>query len=187
MHLASYSLAVLARTQDPAVWPGALAQVLWAGVAEAEGGIAAPDELATVLRAHNCRPEAFMGLLQDMAGMGISSQQAMLDYMVGRADAATLAALQPSGTSDLRVGCQVPPCMLRTMVGAWQEQLCDAVQYVGETGVWDEPSEVLTHHVPLGMHWRSPVPSAPGIHWAGPRGLAPSPLLLYETLSLIHI
>eukprot|EP00969_Alexandrium_andersonii_P331232 14639764-Alexandrium_andersonii.AAC.1 len=62
-----------------------------------------------------------------MEGMGISSQQAMLDYMVGRADAATLAVLQPSGISDLRVGCQVPPCMLRTMVEAWQEQLCDAV------------------------------------------------------------
>eukprot|EP00969_Alexandrium_andersonii_P302780 13384547-Alexandrium_andersonii.AAC.1 len=73
--------------------------------------------------------------------MGISSQRAMLDYMIGRADVATLDALQPSGASDVRVGCQVPPCMLRPMIGAWQEQLCEAVQHVGETGVWDEPSE----------------------------------------------
>eukprot|EP00969_Alexandrium_andersonii_P283436 12530817-Alexandrium_andersonii.AAC.1 len=38
MHLASYSLAALARTRDPAVWPGVLAQLLWAGVAAPEGG-----------------------------------------------------------------------------------------------------------------------------------------------------
>eukprot|EP00969_Alexandrium_andersonii_P090761 4006635-Alexandrium_andersonii.AAC.1 len=76
-----------------------------------------------------------------MAGMGISSQRAMLDYMVRRADAATLEALQPSGGADLRPGCQVPPCMLAPVVGGWQEQLCEAVQHVGEMGAWDEPSE----------------------------------------------
>eukprot|EP00969_Alexandrium_andersonii_P079674 3512644-Alexandrium_andersonii.AAC.1 len=61
--------------------------------------------------------------------------------MVGRADAATLEALQPSGRDDLRAGCQVPPCMLGPMVEAWQEQLCEAVQHVGEPGASDEPSE----------------------------------------------
>ena len=75
-----------------------------------------------------------MGLLQDMAGMGISSQQAMLAYLVGRADPSALRALQPSGIGDLRVGCQIPPCLIRNMVGAWQEQLCVAVQHIGEVG-----------------------------------------------------
>eukprot|EP00969_Alexandrium_andersonii_P342670 15146518-Alexandrium_andersonii.AAC.1 len=62
-----------------------------------------------------------------MAGMGISSPSAMLDYMVRRAESATLEALQPSGLADLRVGCQVPPCMLAPLVNGWQEQLCEAV------------------------------------------------------------
>eukprot|EP00969_Alexandrium_andersonii_P320940 14182149-Alexandrium_andersonii.AAC.1 len=86
----------------------------------------------------------------------------MLEYMVRRADAATLEALQPSGCADLRPGCQVPPCILGPVVGGWQEQLCEAVQHVGEMGAWDEPSEVLTHHIPLGLHWHLPPPSAPG-------------------------
>eukprot|EP00969_Alexandrium_andersonii_P239665 10579693-Alexandrium_andersonii.AAC.1 len=61
-----------------------------------------------------------------MAGVGISSQSAMLDYMVRRADGATLDALQPSSGADLRAGCQAPPCMLGPMVGAWRQQLSDA-------------------------------------------------------------
>eukprot|EP00969_Alexandrium_andersonii_P019267 841476-Alexandrium_andersonii.AAC.1 len=69
-----------------------------------------------------------------MAGMGISSRTSMLDYMVRRAESATLEALQPSGPADLRVGCQVAPCMLAPLVQGWQEQLCEAVQYVGEDG-----------------------------------------------------
>eukprot|EP00969_Alexandrium_andersonii_P051870 2278360-Alexandrium_andersonii.AAC.1 len=110
---------MLARRRDPALWPGALAQVPWAGAAS-------PEEVPSLLLAHNCRAGPFQALLQDMAGMGISSPAAMLDYMARRAESATLEALQPSGRSDLWAGCQVPPCMLAPLVNGWQEQLCEA-------------------------------------------------------------
>eukprot|EP00969_Alexandrium_andersonii_P283884 12550491-Alexandrium_andersonii.AAC.1 len=69
--------------------------------------------------------------------------------------------------------------MLAPLVRGWQEQLCEAVQHVGELGAWDDPPDVLAHSS-IGQHWHAPLPSSPGLRWAGPQGLAPSPLLLYE-------
>eukprot|EP00969_Alexandrium_andersonii_P156837 6933427-Alexandrium_andersonii.AAC.1 len=64
----------MARRRDPAMWPGVLAQILWAGVA-------APDDLPGLLRAHSCRAGPFQALLQDMAGLGLASPTAMRDFV----------------------------------------------------------------------------------------------------------
>eukprot|EP00969_Alexandrium_andersonii_P167113 7385731-Alexandrium_andersonii.AAC.1 len=62
-----------------------------------------------------------------MAGLGLSSPAEMRSYPLRRADATTLAALQPSGlVEDVWVGFQIPPRLLASLVAGWQERLREA-------------------------------------------------------------
>eukprot|EP00969_Alexandrium_andersonii_P051671 2268969-Alexandrium_andersonii.AAC.1 len=67
------------------------------------------------------------------------------------------------------------------LAGGWQAQLCYAVQFVAEDGLWDDAPEAPLRP-DLGSLRHPPLFSGQGIQWAGPANSPPPPLLLHAAM-----